>query len=183
MTVSKDRLAAFMDAVLAIIITILFLELPKPDPVTIETVLALRESYIGFALSFFWLGSLWVGLHNEWHHIQIINKKVVWLGVLMLFVTSWIPYALSVVIKDPMNELAQLLYGGSVMLVILDIEELDSVEHAWIVEMTYIPEILIVAIGMILSASVYPPLMSVSVFIAMLWTHLPFHKIYQEKIK
>ena len=49
--------------------------------------------------------------------------------------------------------------------------------------MTYIPEILIVAIGMILSASVYPPLMSVSVFIAMLWTHLPFHKIYQEKIK
>ena len=96
-----------------------------------------------------------------------------------------------------MYELAQLLYGGSVMLVILaslllsaalykchvDIEELDSDEHAWIVEMTYIPEILIVAIGMILSAAVYPPLMSVSVFIAMLWTHLPFHKIYQEKIK
>ena len=197
MTVSKDRLAAFMDAVLAIIITILVLELPKPDPVTLENVLALRESYICYALSFFWLGSLWVGLHNEWHHIQIINKKVVWLGVLMLFVTSWIPYALSVVIKDPMNELAQLLYGGSVMLVILanlllsaalykchvDIEELDSDEHAWIVEMTYIPEILIVAIGMILSALVYPPMMSVSVFIAMLWTHLPFHKIYHEKIK
>lgn len=197
MTVNKDRLAAFMDAVLAIIITILVLELPKPSPVTIEGILALRQSYLCYILSFFWLGSLWVGLHNEWHHIQIINKKVVWLGVALLFVTSWIPYALSVVMIDPMNKLAQLFYGISVMLVVIvnlclsaalykchvDVEELDSEAHRWIVEVTYIPEITILTFGMIFSWSSYPPIMGIAAFLAMLWTHLPFERIYKNKIK
>ncbi|HBE15254.1 MAG TPA: hypothetical protein DCY72_03275, partial [Ruminococcaceae bacterium] len=114
---SKDRLEAFMDAVLAIIMTILVLELPKPDPMTVEGVLALGDTYVCYALSFFWLGTMWVNLHNEWQQIEVINKRVVWLGVILLFVTSWIPYSMSVVTSNRDNKLAMVLYGLSVLLV------------------------------------------------------------------
>ena len=191
---SKDRLAAFMDAVIAIIMTILVLELPKPDPLSFSGVLALSNSYAAYILSFFWLGTMWVNLHNEWHHIRLINKKVVWLGILLLFVTSWIPYSMSVVAADPMNRAGQVLYGMSVLLVTFsnlwlsvalykchyDIEECDSKRHAWLLRVKYIPDILIKLVGMILSAFVYPPIMMYAVLLAMLWILVPVEKFYKE---
>ena len=189
---SKDRLAAFMDAVIAIIMTILVLELPKPDPITLGNVLALGNTYVTYILSFFWLGTMWVGLHNEWHHIRVINKKVVWLGIVLLFVTSWIPYSMSVVASDPMNRLGQVLYGMSVLLVTFanlllsvslykchfDIDECDSARHAWELRLRYIPDILIKIVGILLSALVYPPAMVYAVLLAMLWMIVPIDRLY-----
>ncbi len=190
---NKDRLAAFMDAVLAIIMTILVLELPKPDPLTLDGVLALRDSYVTYILSFFWLGTLWVGLHNEWEHIRVINKRVVWLGVILLFTASWIPYSMSVVALDPMNRLGQALYGMSVLIVTIvnlmlsfvlyrchfDIEEHDSEKHAWLLKIRYIPDIVIKIVGIYLAVFVYPPAMVYSVFLAMMWMAVPFEKFYK----
>ena len=192
---SKDRLAAFMDAVLAIIMTILVLELPKPDPLTWEGVWALKETYATYILSFFWLGTMWVSLHNEWHHIQMVTKKVVWLGIVLLFVTSWIPYSMSVVAIDPMNRVGQVLYGMSVLLVTfanlwlsvalykchVDFDECDSEKHAWLLRVKYIPDIIIKLIGMALAATVYPPAMMYSVLLARLWILFPVDKFYQPK--
>ena len=186
-----------MDAVLAIIMTILVLELPKPDPVTIEGVLALRDTYMTYVLSFFWLGTMWVNLHNEWHHIRVINTRVVWLGILLLFVTSWIPYSMSVVALDNMNRVAQVLYGMSVLLVTFanlalsvalyrchyDLDECDSPRHKWLLMVKYIPDIIIKIIGMALAAFVYPPAMVYSVLLAMLWMFVPIEKRYDAKHK
>ena len=193
MNMSKDRLAAFMDAVLAIIMTILVLELPKPSPMTIEGVLALRDTYVCYILSFFWLGTMWVNLHNEWHHIQIITKKVVWLGIILLFVTSWIPYSMSVVATYPSSKLAMVLYGMSVLLVTIanlwlsialyqchvDIEECNSHRHAWFMRVKYIPDILIKLVGMVLAATVFPAAMIIAVLIAMIWMLIPIDRWYK----
>lgn len=190
---SKDRLEAFMDAVLAIIMTILVLELPKPDPMTIEGVLALRDTYVCYILSFFWLGTMWVNLHNEWHQIKIITKKVVWLGIVLLFVTSWIPYSMSVVVQYPSSKLALVLYGMSVLLVTfanlwlsvalyqchVDIEMCDSRQHAWYMRIKYIPDIALKIIGMILTATVFPAAMVIAVLVTMIWSWLPFEKWYK----
>lgn len=192
---SKDRLAAFMDAVLAIIMTILVLELPKPDPLTWEGVWALKETYATYILSFFWLGTMWVSLHNEWHHIQLVTKKVVWLGIVLLFVTSWIPYSMSVVAIDPMNRVGQVLYGMSVLLVTfanlwlsvalykchVDFDECDFEKHAWLLRVKYIPDIIIKLIGMALAATVYPPSMMYAVLLAMLWMLIPVDRFYHPK--
>lgn len=192
---SKDRLAAFMDAVLAIIMTILVLELPKPDPITLHGVLVLRDSYITYILSFFWLGTMWVSLHNEWHHIKVVTKKVVWLGIVLLFVTSWIPYSMSVVAMDPMNRVGQVLYGMSVLLVTFanlwlsialyqchyDLEECDSEKHAWTLRIKYIPDIIVKIIGMVLAATLYPPAMLYSVLLAMVWMLIPVDQWYRPK--
>ena len=192
-TMSKDRLAAFMDAVIAIIMTILVLELPKPVPMTIKEVLRLGDVYICYILSFFWLGALWVHLHNEWHQIRVITKKVVWLGILLLFVASWIPYSMSVVVTYPQSRLAMVLYGMSVLLVTLanlwlsvalyqchvEIEECDSKRHAWRMRVKYIPDILIKVVGMILSATVFTPAMINAVLVGMVWMLIPIDHRYQ----
>lgn len=62
---NKERLVAFMDAVLAIIMTILILELKKPETATLKALWNLRVDFFAYTLSFFWLGTMWVNLHNE----------------------------------------------------------------------------------------------------------------------
>ncbi len=71
----NDRVAAFTDAVLAIIMTILVLALEKPTTPTLSALWELRYSFFSYALSFFWLGSMWVNIHNEWETIVKINAK------------------------------------------------------------------------------------------------------------
>lgn len=51
----KDRLIAFTDAILAIIMTILVLELQEPETLSLQGVWALKGSYSAYTLSFFWL--------------------------------------------------------------------------------------------------------------------------------
>lgn len=191
---SKDRLAAFMDAVLAIIMTILVLELPRPEILTVEGVLALKDTYLCYILSFFWLGIMWVGLHNEWDQIKVINRKIVWLGLILLFTSSWIPYSISVVNIDVDNALGQALYGVSVFLVTfanlalsislyrchVDYAQCEVPRFHHILMARYIPDIVIKLIGMALTLTVFPRAMMFSVLIAMLWMFVPVGKVIKE---
>ena len=77
LTMNKERLAAFMDAILAIIMTILILELKKPETATLKALWNLRVNFFAYTLSFFWLGTMWVNLHNEWYKIKYITPLIV----------------------------------------------------------------------------------------------------------
>ena len=55
---NKERLATFMDGVLAIIMTILILELKKPETATLKALWNLRADFFAYTLSFFWLGTM-----------------------------------------------------------------------------------------------------------------------------
>lgn len=184
----KDRLAAFMDAVLAIIMTILVLELPKPAEVSFEAMWALRSSYFCYILSFFWLGTMWVNLHNEWHLVSNISNGVVWWGIVLLFCSSWIPYAISVVGMDADSTVGQFMYGISVFLVTFanlgishalekchgDEENAQTAEMIALRRKKVLPDIAVKLVGMILTLTVYPRAMSWAVLITMLWMQIPF---------
>ncbi len=88
----KDRLVSFTDAVIAIVITILVLDLELPSEPTFEALWALRESFFAYAVSFFWIGAMWINLHNQWHRAKRVTTRVAWHSVLMLFFFSLIPY-------------------------------------------------------------------------------------------
>lgn len=88
---NKDRLAAFTDAILAIIMTILVLELEKPSEASWEAVWALRQSFASYIISFFWLGAMWVNLHSQWQRIKRIDNRVVWCSIAMLFLHPSFP--------------------------------------------------------------------------------------------
>ena len=86
---SKERLTAFIDAVLAIVMTILVLELEKPTEVSWAGLWALRQSFLAYTLSFFWLGILWRNHHNGWQQVKTISNSVVVWTLVMLFFTSF----------------------------------------------------------------------------------------------
>lgn len=112
----KERLIAFTDAVLAIIMTILVLELAKPVASNLSAFWDLRNDFFAYALSFFWLGSLWIGLNGIWEKVDNISHMVIWWNMILIFFASLIPYATSLVSSDYTSKTMQAFYGLVVIL-------------------------------------------------------------------
>ena len=182
---NKERLAAFMDAVLAIIMTILILELKKPETATIKALWNLRVDFFAYTLSFFWLGTMWVNLHNEWHKIKYITPLIVWVNVVLLFFSSFFPYVTSFVTSYYNSSVAQGFYGIIVLAVTFcniisghligkanrnDEKSQESLK----IRMRWLSiDIIIKIIGLIISCTFYPPAMMISVYITLLGIVLP----------
>ena len=182
---NKERLAAFMDAVLAIIMTILILELKKPETATIKALWNLRVDFFAYTLSFFWLGTMWVNLHNEWHKIKYITPLIVWVNVVILFFSSFFPYVTSFVTSYYNSSVAQGFYGIIVLAVTFcniisghligkanrndeKLQESLKIKMRWLSVDTIIK-----IIGLIISCTFYPPAMMISVYITLLGIVLP----------
>lgn len=174
----KDRLIALTDAVLAIIMTILILELEKPATPSLQAFWELRHNFFAYFLSFFWLGSLWMALNTLWEKVERISSEVVWANLYLLFFVSFMPYATGLVSSHFENYTAQLFYGSVVIVStiinwylhkVLDKPNQDQVELLKETE-TYrkllIPDILIKCVGFILALIIYPPIMMYSVLAA-----------------
>ena len=117
---SKERVVAFTDAVLAIIMTILVLDLDKPDPLTWSGFGKLWPQFLAYAFSFFWLGSMWVHLHIEWSGVKLVDQPVLWTSITLLFFCSLIPYSTSLVAGNVLSwDLAIKIVGIMITLTIL----------------------------------------------------------------
>ena len=116
---SKERVVAFTDAVLAIIMTILVLDLDKPDPLTWSGFGKLWPQFLAYAFSFFWLGSMWVHLHIEWSGVKLVDQPVLWLSITLLSFCSLIPYSTSLVAGNVLSwDLAIKIVGIMITLTI-----------------------------------------------------------------
>ena len=182
---NKERLAAFMDAILAIIMTILILELKKPEAATIKALWNLRVDFFAYTLSFFWLGTMWVNLHNEWNKIKYITPSIVWINVVILFFSSFFPYVTSFVTSYYNSSVAQGFYGVIVLAVTFcniisghligkanrnDEKSQESLK----IRMRWLRiDIIIKIMGLIISCTFYPPAMMISVYITLLGIVLP----------
>lgn len=180
----KERLLAFNDAVLAIIMTILVLELKKPDEITLSGFWALRNNYFAYWLSFFWLGSVWISMHGIWEKVELVSRTVLWWNLIFLFFASFMPYATGLVSTHFNNSLAQAFYGGVVIVVtcvnwILHkvVDSANPGNHSLLeatkaFRMFQLPDIAIKLIGLILSLTVYPPAMMYGVLAAAAYVQL-----------
>ncbi|RYM91672.1 hypothetical protein PG2010B_1251 [Bifidobacterium animalis subsp. lactis] len=116
---SKERVVAFTDAVLAIIMAILVLDLDKPDPLTWSGFGKLWPQFLAYAFSFFWLGSMWVHLHIEWSGVKLVDQPVLWTSITLLFFCSLIPYSTSLVAGNVLSwDLAIKIVGIMITLTI-----------------------------------------------------------------
>lgn len=193
---TKDRLESFTDAVLAIIITILVLDLDKPTHLTLAGFLALLPNYFAYAISFFWLGAMWINMHNDWYEVKQITTGTLWSTLIMLFCSSLFPYATSIVSSNFYNRSAQVFYGIIVLAITFSNGNMySSIAKAhgetfgdWVKERRRgwsIIDIIIKAVGLILSATVYPPAMLYSVLITLLVLVIPnqVKRMYYEQQK
>ena len=182
---NKERLAAFMDAVLAIIMTILILELKKPETATLKALWNLRVNFFAYTISFFWIGTMWVNLHNERHKIKYITPAVVWANVVLLFFSSFFPYVTSFVTSYYNSSVAQGFYGIIVLAVTFcniisghligkANRSNEKSQESLKIRMRWLSiDIIIKIMGLIISCTFYPPAMMISVYITLLGIVLP----------
>ena len=108
---SKNRLEAFSDGVLAIIITITVLEIRAPEEASFQALKPLIPQLVIYLLSFFHMAIYWVNHHNITHALPSVNHKVIWTNMAWLFMTSLIPLATAWVGKNPLAGPPLFLYG------------------------------------------------------------------------
>lgn len=90
---TKTRLEAFSDAVIAIIITIMVLELKVPHETSFSALMKLWPVFLSYAASFVMLGIYWGNHHHLVHTIKEVTGGIIWANLHLLFWLSLIPFA------------------------------------------------------------------------------------------
>jgi uncharacterized membrane protein len=88
----KSRVEAFSDGVLAIIITIMVLELHAPHEGTLEALKPLAIPFLSYVLSFLYVGIYWNNHHHMFHAAKLVSGPVLWANLHLLFWLSLFPF-------------------------------------------------------------------------------------------
>jgi uncharacterized membrane protein len=107
----KGRLEAFSDGVIAILITIMVLELKVPHGDTLDTLRPLVPVFLSYALSFVYLGIYWNNHHHMLHTCRRATGGVLWANLHLLFWLSQIPFATGWVGENNFAATPAALYG------------------------------------------------------------------------
>jgi uncharacterized membrane protein len=90
---NKTRLEAFSDGVLAIIITIMVLEMKAPEGTSWEIIKPLVPKFMSYALSFLFVAIYWVNHHHLLHTVKRVKSSIMWANINLLFWLSLIHFA------------------------------------------------------------------------------------------
>lgn len=109
---NKGRLEAFSDGVMAIIITIMVLELSPPEEGSFAALLPLLPKFLSYILSFIFLGIYWNNHHHLWQVVERVNGRVLWANLHLLFWLSLIPFATGWMGESEFAVIPVALYGA-----------------------------------------------------------------------
>jgi len=108
---SKGRLEAFSDGVIAIIITIMVLELKVPHGEDLEALSKLFPVFISYVLSFVFVGIYWTNHHHLLHAVDRVNGSILWRNLHLLFWLSQVPFVTGWMGENHFAEWPLALYG------------------------------------------------------------------------
>ena len=112
----KGRLEAFSDGVLAIIITIMVLELHGPHETDITALRPLLPVFLSYVLSFIFLGIYWNNHHHMLAGVHRVTGAILWANLHLLFWLSLIPFATAWMGQHPFTSTPAALYGVVLMM-------------------------------------------------------------------
>jgi uncharacterized membrane protein len=110
------RLEAFSDGVLAIIITIMVLELKVPHEANLEALRPLAPVFLSYVLSFIYIGIYWNNHHHLIHAARHVTGSVLWANLHLLFWLSLMPFATAWMGENNFAPFAVSLYGVLLLL-------------------------------------------------------------------
>lgn len=185
---STDRFEAFFDAIIAIIITIIVLEIPMVINGSWAAFLDIKMEFIIYAVSFVVCFNFWNYNNNMFSLVNRVNSRVIWFIGAALFVLSLIPYLTTFVAMNFNSFIPNFLYGlDFIILGVLSIfadnslKESDKANIALQLALknihTHIFIIAVVIIGMVLGYLFYPPIIVLACLISIIciWTIPYFH--------
>jgi uncharacterized membrane protein len=111
-SMSKGRLEAFSDGVIAILITIMVLELKIPHGAGVDALAPLVPVFLTYVLSYVYLGIYWNNHHHMLHATSRINGKILWANLHLLFWLSLVPFVTGWMGENHFAPLPTAVYGG-----------------------------------------------------------------------
>ena len=108
---SKGRMEAFNDGVLAIVITIMVLKLNAPESLTLDAVKEVFPTFLAYILSFIYVGIYWANHHHLINMTDSVSGRLLWKNLHWIFWMSLIPMATEWMGLNPYESLPALFYG------------------------------------------------------------------------
>ena len=108
---NKARLEAFSDGVIAIIITIMVLELKAPHGTDFSALLPLLPAFISYVVSFIYVGIYWNNHHHMLSTVKQVNGRILWANLHLLFWLSLIPFTTAWMGENNFTTIPLVLYG------------------------------------------------------------------------
>jgi len=112
----KNRLEAFSDGVIAILITIMVLELKVPQGVTLASLAPVLPVFLSYVLSFVYLGIYWNNHHHMLHACGRVTGSILWANLHLLFWLSLIPFTTAWMGENHFAALPSALYGAVLLM-------------------------------------------------------------------
>jgi len=110
--VNNSRLEAFSDGVIAIIITIMALELKVPHGDTVDALIPLVPNFLGYVLSFIYVGIYWNNHHHMLHACETVSGSILWANLHLLFWLSLFPVTTAWIGDNHLSTAPSVLYGA-----------------------------------------------------------------------
>jgi uncharacterized membrane protein len=107
------RIEAFSDGVIAIIVTIMVLQLTNPSQPTFPALLKQAPIFLSYALSFLVVAIMWVNHHHLIHAVREVNARLLWSNINLLFWMSLTPFVTDFMGRNPHAPFPVALYGLS----------------------------------------------------------------------
>ncbi|MGC9268982.1 TMEM175 family protein [Acidiphilium sp.] len=112
----KDRLAAFTDGVIAVIITIMVLDLKLPHGTTLAALATAAPTFVSYILSFIYVAIYWNNHHHFFQLVPRVTGSILWANLHLLFWLSLIPFATAWVGAHHTAPIPTALYGVALLL-------------------------------------------------------------------
>ena len=113
---NKNRLETFSDGVLAIIITIMVLELKAPHGTDLASLIPVFPFFISYVLSFIYLAIYWNNHHHMMHTVKHVTGGILWANVHLLFWLSLIPFTTAWMAENHFASNTLALYGVNLLM-------------------------------------------------------------------
>jgi uncharacterized membrane protein len=113
---TTSRLEAFSDGVIAIIITIMVLDLHPPAQPTLAALAKVSPVFLSYTLSFLLAAIMWVNHHQLIHAVHTVTARLLWSNLYLLFWMSLVPFVTDYMGKNYHEPLAVALYGVDLLL-------------------------------------------------------------------
>ena len=112
----KGRFEAFSDGVIAVIITIMVLELKAPHGTELSSLVPIIPIFLSYVISFIYVGIYWNNHHHMMHAVQNVNGKALWANLHLLFWLSLIPFVTAWVNENHFAAVPVALYGAILLM-------------------------------------------------------------------
>ena len=107
-----SRLAAYTDAVFAVIITIMVLELRPPEAPTLAALLMLWPTFVSYVVSYLFIAIIWINHHYLMGYVDAITLRLVWINFAHLFCVSLLPFATAWIARTELAAIPVILYAA-----------------------------------------------------------------------